>query len=54
VGPVNRYRDACAYLWEQMPDGTWRMTYPDGAYMQEANLDQVELWYGPLTEVAES
>jgi hypothetical protein len=48
---MTRVRDADGDEWDERPDGTWRVTYPDGSYRQEANREQLTTWWGPLVEV---
>lgn len=48
-----RMRDADGEVWEAQGDGSWIVSYPDGAYRIEDNLDLLDLWWGPLTEVSQ-
>lgn len=49
---MKAYRCADGWVWEEQPDGSLRSYDEKGGYYQEPSLKSLELWSGPLTEVA--
>lgn len=46
-------RDADGDIWEEREGGVFRTTYEDGSYREETSFALLDLWWGPLAEVAQ-
>lgn len=47
---MRTFRDDEDNVWEEQEDGTFQCSFPDGSSAWGIDLEQLELYYGPLEE----